>query len=314
MSQPDNAYRQRILTKTVYLAMTSGLLFFAGGSTAAVAEAPASAASVSAVYGVDNRTAPGTATSTPQNTAPIEDRRAAALLAPHGTLRAAINLGNPVLATRDPITGKPVGVSVDLAQALATRLGVTLQLITVTKASASVDAVKQGQADVGFFAIDPKRSDGIGFTRPYVLIEGVYLVRDNSPIVRNDQVDRTGVTVAVGKGSAYDLFLTRELHHATIVRLPTASGVVQAFLTQHLDVAAGIRQQQQADAEKAGGLRLLDGHFMVIRQAMGLAKDKGPDAAAYLAAFIEQMKATGVVSASLQRHGISGASVATAND
>ncbi|HZZ03326.1 MAG TPA: ABC transporter substrate-binding protein, partial [Paraburkholderia sp.] len=88
-----------------------------------------------------------------------------------------------------------------------------------------------------------------------MLIEGFYLVRDTSPITANEQVDQPGVTVAVGKGSAYDLFLTRELHRATIVRIPTSPAVVQGFLDQHLDVAAGVKQQLEKDAVKAGGLR-----------------------------------------------------------
>jgi polar amino acid transport system substrate-binding protein len=234
--------------------------------------------------------------------------------APSGTLRASINLGNPVLASIDPATGKPAGVSVDLATELASRLGVPLQLIVVKSAGASVDNVNQGKADVGFFAVDPKRGQEISFTKPYVLIEGFYLVHDTSPIATNEQVDQPGVTVAVGKDSAYDLFLTRELHHATIVRIPTSPAVVQGFLDQHLDVAAGVKQQLESDAAKTGGLRMLDQRFMVIRQAMGVPKAKGDDAAAYLAKFVEDMKASGFVTASLARHHIEGAAVAKDND
>ena len=236
------------------------------------------------------------------------------VFAPHGTLRASINLGNPVLASLDPATGKAVGVSVDLATELARRLGVPLQLVVVKSAGASVENVNQGNADVGFFAIDPKRGQEISFTKPYVLIEGFYLVRDTSPITTNDQVDQPGVTVAVGKDSAYDLFLTRELHRAKIVRIPTSPAVVQDFLSQHLDVAAGVRQQLETDAAKAGGLRLLDQRFMVIRQAMGVPKAKGDEAAAYLSTFVDDMKASGFVGASLARHQIAGAVVAKDND
>lgn len=235
-------------------------------------------------------------------------------LAPFGMLRASINLGNPILATLDPQTQQPVGVSVDLAGELAKRLGVPLQLVAVTSAGASVENVEQDKADVGFFAIDPKRGQIIEFTRPYVLIEGVYAVRNDSPVTRNGQVDQPGTTVAVSKGSAYDLFLSRELHHATIVRLPTSPGIVQGFLDQNLSVAAGIRQQLAKDAAKAGGIRLLDEHFMVIRQAMGLPKAKGGAAARYLADFVEEMKASGFVAAALARHRIEGAGVAGRDD
>ncbi|ASL42101.1 Cyclohexadienyl dehydratase [Burkholderia sp. AD24] len=238
----------------------------------------------------------------------------ASVFAPHGTLRASINLGNPVLASLDPATGQPVGVSVDLATEFARRLGVPLQLVAVKSAGLSVDNVNQDKADIGFFAVDPKRGEEIAFTKPYVLIEGFYLVRDASPITRNAQVDQAGVTVAVGKGSAYDLFLTRELQHATLVRIPTSPAVVQGFLDQHLDVAAGVKQQLQKDAAHTGGLRLLDQRFMVIRQAMGVPKARGEDAAAYLASFVEEMKASGFVQASLARHRIDGAAVAGEGD
>ncbi|WP_016833638.1 transporter substrate-binding domain-containing protein, partial [Herbaspirillum lusitanum] len=199
----------------------------------------------------------------------------AALFAPGGTLRASINLGNPVLASVDPNTGKPVGVSVDLAAELARRLGVPLQLVAVKSAGASVENIEQDKADIGFFAVDPKRAQEISFTGPYVLIEGYYAVRADSPITTNTQVDQPGITVAVGNGSAYDLFLTRELKSATIVRIPTSPAVVQGFLDQNLSVAAGVKQQLEHDAAKAGGLRILGQRFMVIRQAMGVPKARG---------------------------------------
>lgn len=232
--------------------------------------------------------------------------------APTGRLRASINLGNPILANRNPATGQPFGVSVDLAQRLAQRLGVEIELVVFDTAGQSVDAVRNGTADVGFFAIDPLRGDGIAFTAPYVLIEGCYLVRDDSPLQSNDEVDRPGTRVTVGKGSAYDLFLSRELRHAEIVRAASSQAVVDEFVRQGLDVAAGVRQQLEHDQQRHPGLRLLPGRFMVIQQAMGLPKDRGVDAARYLHAFVEDMKSTGFVAASLNQHQIQGASVAPA--
>jgi len=173
-----------------------------------------------------------------------------------------------------------------------------------------VQAVTDEKADIGFFAVDPLRSAGIAFTAPYVLIEGCYLVPDESLIRANDEVDRAGRSVVVGKGSAYDLYLTRELRNATIVRAPTSPTVVDTFIEQKADVAAGVRQQLEADAQRLGGLRLLDGRFMVIQQAMGTPKGRGPAAPAFLAAFVEEMKASGFVANALARHGIQGASVA----
>jgi len=229
---------------------------------------------------------------------------------PEGVLRASINLGNPILANADPVTGEPGGVSVDLARAFAERLGMVLELVVFDAAGKSVQAVADERADIGFFAIDPVRGAQIAFTQAYVLIEGSYLVRNSSPLQANDEVDRAGRRVAVGKGSAYDLYLTRELKEAEIVRAPTSPTVVQTFLEQDLDVAAGVKQQLEADAQKHAGLRLLPGRFMVIQQAMGLPKSRGGAAAAVLGAFVEEMKASGFVAKALARHGVKGASVA----
>lgn len=230
--------------------------------------------------------------------------------APTGTLRASINLGNPILANRDPASGQPFGVSIDLANELAQALGVPIELLVFDAAGKSVEALEQGRADIGFFAIDPKRGEHIAFTAPYVLIEGSYLVRDDSPLQSNDEVDRAGTRVMVGKGSAYDLFLTRELKAAEIVRAPNSQAVVEEFVRQQADVAAGVRQQLESDQVHFPGHRLLPGRFMVIRQAMGVGKSRGAEAADFLAAYVERQKAGGFVAEALARHGIQGASVA----
>ena len=231
---------------------------------------------------------------------------------PTGKLRASINLGNPILANRDPGTGEPIGVSIDLAHAFAERLGVDLELVVFDTAGKSVEAVSEERADFGFFAIDPLRGEKIEFTAPYVLIEGFYLVRDDAPIRTNEDVDRSHNRVAVGNGSAYDLFLTRELKAAQIVRAPSSQAVVSTFLARNLEVAAGVKQQLEADARTTPGLRLLSERFMVIRQAMGTPKRRGDAAAQALRTFVEEMKASGFVAEALERHGIAGASVAPA--
>ncbi len=232
--------------------------------------------------------------------------------APTGKLRASINLGNPILANKNPQTGEPFGVSIDLARAFAKQLGVDIELVVFDAAGKSVEAVRGEQADIGFFAIDPLRGEGIAFTSPYVLIEGSYLVPEKSPIHSNEEVDRQGIRVTVGKGSAYDLFLTRELKLAEIVRAPTSPTVVDVFVEQMLEVAAGVKQQLEADMNRFSGYRLLPGRFMVIQQAMGTPKSRGSDATTYLARFVEEMKASGFVAEALHRHGIQGASVAPA--
>ena len=231
-------------------------------------------------------------------------------IAPTGKLRASINLGNPILANTDPVSGKPFGVSIDLAHAYAKKLGLELELVVFDSAGKSVEAVTKEEADMGFFAIDPLRGEGIAFTAAYVLIEGAYLVKEDSPIQENGEVDTQGIRVVVGKGSAYDLFLSREIKSAEIVRAPTSPTVVDVFLTGAYEVAAGVRQQLESDAAKKVGLRILPGRFMVIQQAMGLPKSRGEEASRLLSAFVEEMKASGFIAESLKRHSIFGASVA----
>jgi polar amino acid transport system substrate-binding protein len=232
------------------------------------------------------------------------DSSLVASFTPTGHLRASINLGNPILANKDPATGQPVGVSVDLAHAFAERLGVPLELMVFDTARQSVDALKNEQADIGFFAVDPLRGQEISFTAPYVLIEGSYLVREDSALQRNEDVDQAGLRVTVGAGSAYDLYLTRELKHAKIEHAVSSQAVVDTFMANNFEVAAGVKQQLQADAQRVPGLRLLPGRFMVIGQAMGTPKSRGTEAAACLSEFVEQMRATGFVMQSLKRHGI----------
>ena len=230
--------------------------------------------------------------------------------APSGELRVAINVGNPILARRHPETGEPEGVSIDLATQLAQRLDVPLRLVVFEAASKSVEAVAQGQADVGFFAIDPLRGAAIAFTAPYVLIEGAYLVKQDSPLQRNEEVDQAAHTIVVGQGSAYDLYLSREIKQAQLVRSPTSPEVVSYFLAHGHDVAAGVKPQLEAELPRIPGLRMLPGRFMVISQAMGLPKSRGEEAAAHLHQFVEDMKSSGVVADALARHRIEGATVA----
>lgn len=235
-------------------------------------------------------------------------------LAPNGILRAAINTGNAVLARREPAPVGASGVSVDLAQHLAQQAGLALELVIYATARDSVQGVKNGAADFGFFAIDPKRGQDIAFTAPYVLIEGSYLVAEASPIQDAAEVDQPTHTVVVGQGSAYDLFLTRELKQATIARAATSPDVVDTFLQSGADVAAGVRQQLEADAQRLGDLRLLPGHFMLIRQAMGVSHSRGPRVAALLSRFLEDAKATGFVAEAIVRHRIPGVAVAPAEN
>jgi polar amino acid transport system substrate-binding protein len=240
-------------------------------------------------------------------------RDAVAQLAPSGKLRAAINFGNPILARQNPLSGDAEGVSVDIARELARHLDVPLELVTYTAAGKVVEGIKSNAWDIGYFAIDPVRAADTDFTAPYIIIEGAYLVPVTSSITRNEEVDRAGNRVVVGKGSAYDLFLTREIRNATLVRAATSPAVTDTMLAQKLEVAAGVKQQLQADAQRVPGVRLLDGRFMEIRQAMALPKGR-PLGRHYLAEFVEDLKASGFVAAALKRHGIEGAAVAPMSD
>ena len=248
----------------------------------------------------------------PMPLAPITTATPSALavqqFAPTGKLRAAINFGNPILANQSA-SGQATGVSVDLATELARRLGLPLELVTFNAAGKVVDAVKAGQIDIAFVAIDPVRGVDMDYSKAYVVIEGAYMVRNDSPIRSNADVDKTGTRVVVGLGSAYDLFLTREIKQASLVRAPTSGAVTDVFMAQKLDVAAGVKQQMQMDAQRVPGLRLLDGRFMVINQAMGMPKGRD-DAVAYLRTYVEDLKTSGFVAKALARHKIEGAAVA----
>jgi polar amino acid transport system substrate-binding protein len=223
-------------------------------------------------------------------------------LAPDGSLRAAINFGNPVLAQRPTTGDQPHGVSVELARELGRELGVPVKFVFFNEAGRVPEALKSNAWDIAFLAIDPVRARGIAFTAPYVEIDGAYLVASDSPLQAVDDVDKTGRRIAVATGSAYDLYLTRALEHAQLVRLPDSAAAVEAFERQHLDALAGVRQPLVAFAAAHPGARVLPGRFMAIEQAMGTPQ--GRDAGlSYLRGFVERMKASGFVANALAATG-----------
>jgi polar amino acid transport system substrate-binding protein len=230
-------------------------------------------------------------------------------LAPTGRLRAAINFGNSVLAQPDPAGGPPRGVSGELARELARRLGVGIEYVTFDAAGKVFEALKQGLWDVAFLAVDPVRAAGIAFTAPYVVIEGVYLVPKDSRLHAVEDVDRDGVRVAVAKGSAYDLYLSRALKHATLVRQPSGPEALEMFVRDGLEAAGGVRQPINAFAQAHPGTRVIPGRFMAIEQAMGTVKGREAGIA-YLRTFIEEMKASGFVARALEASGQGDATVA----
>jgi polar amino acid transport system substrate-binding protein len=228
-------------------------------------------------------------------------------LAPTGTLRAAINAGNVVLVQKD--ASGVHGVTVDLASELARRLGTPLALTVYDAAGKVTDAAKTGAWDIAFVAIEPVRAAVIGFTAPYVIIEGTYMVAADSPLKTTANVDRDGIRIAVAKGSAYDLYLTRTLQHATLVRYPSPPLALEGFVADKLDAAAGVRQFLDAFAKTRPDMRVMPEHFQEIREAMGtpLGRDSGLQ---YLKTFVEEMKASGFVTKSLARAGQGNAVVA----
>ena len=234
------------------------------------------------------------------------------ILVSTGKLRAAINYGNPVLAQRGP-QGQAQGVSVALATELAKRLDVKLEMVPFEAAGKVVDAAPEDIWDIGFLAIDPKRAEDVSFTAPYVLIEGTYLVREGGPYTELTHLDAPGVKIAVGKGAAYDLYLTRTLQHAELVRGPTSASAVDLFLEENLDAAAGVRQPLEAAAREHTGLTVLPGHFTAIRQAMVVPAAKAA-ALPPLRAYVEAMKASGFVAQALLDSGQGADLVAPAED
>lgn len=226
-------------------------------------------------------------------------------LAPSGVLRASINLGNPVLAAGTP--EQPTGVTVDIAREIARRLDVPLELVCFDAARKSFEALTTGTADICFLAIEPARAEVVAFTAPYVIIEGVFAVRRESSLIGVTDVDRAGVRVGVKRGSAYDLYLTRTLQHATIVR---GDEGVDVFLAEGLEAAAGIRQPMTQFVAENPEFRLIDERFMEIRQAVGTTKTRHPDTVAYLHTLIEDLKSTGFIADSLLRSNQPDATVA----
>ena len=227
-------------------------------------------------------------------------------LAPTGKLRATINLGNIVLAQGTPAA--PAGVTPELARELAKRLGVACELICFDAAGKAFNALKAGQADIVFLAIEPVRAAEIEFTAPYVIIEGVYAVPKDSKLNSPADVDQPGIRIVVNVNSAYDLFLTRSLKHATLIR--SEEGAAD-FLKNKYEAAGGVKQALQRFIAKHPEVRLIEERFMEIRQAMGTAKGKTAGAA-YLRGFIEEMKKSGFVADALKRSGQGEATVAPA--
>jgi len=231
-------------------------------------------------------------------------------LTPTGKLRVGVNLGNFLLVQKNA-DGSIRGIVPDLAQELARRLGVIAELRQYEKVGDVADGATKGEWDVAFIGAEPQRAAEIDFSAPYVEIEANYLVPADSPIQSMDQVDRQGVRIAVANRAAYHLWLERNIKHATLVTGDSIDGSYQVFVKDKLEVLAGLKPKLMEDLAKLPGARILDGRFMSVQQAIGTPKGR-PEGAAYLRAFAEEVKASGLVAQLIARHGIKGLTVAAA--
>lgn len=230
-------------------------------------------------------------------------------LAPHGVLRAAINMGNFLLVTGKSPSGDPDGVSPDMARAIADRLGVPVKYVPFAKPGELADAVGTDSWDIGLIGAEPARAEKIAFTAAYVEIEATYLVPAGSPITSIAEVDRPGVRIAVSARSAYDLWLERNIKHATLVRSDGLASAVDKFVNDRLDALAGLRPGLLGDVQKMPGARILEGQFTAVQQAIGTPR-ANTEGAKFLRDFVEEAKASGLVASFIELYKVKGLSVA----
>jgi polar amino acid transport system substrate-binding protein len=232
-------------------------------------------------------------------------------LAPTGVLRAGINMSNFLLVTGRSGSGDPEGVSPSMARAIADRLGVPVRYVPYPRPGELADAVGTGAWDIGLIGAEPQRAEKIAFTPAYCEIEATYLVPAGSPISSIAEVDRPGVRIAVTARAAYDLWLERNIRHATLVRTESLDAALQRFKAEGMEVLAGLRPRLLSDAEALPGSRILDGQFTAVQQAIGTARANAAGAA-FLRDFVEEAKSSGLVASLIERHGVRGLSVAPA--
>ncbi len=226
-------------------------------------------------------------------------------LAPTGVLRAAVNLSNPLLVTGKAENGDPEGVSPDMAAAVAAALGVGVKLVTYPNPGVLADGMAKGEWDIGMIAVEPARAETIAFTAAYTQIEATYLVRADAPFQSVGEVDAPGVKIAVSGRSAYDLYLSRTLKHAELVRGANLANSVEVFAEQNLPVLAGLRPALIEDQKKFEGSRILEGMFTSVEQAVG-SNPANSQAAAWLSDFVEKLKADGTIQGWIDKHGVKG--------
>jgi polar amino acid transport system substrate-binding protein len=230
-------------------------------------------------------------------------------LAPTGVLRAGINLSNFLLVSGKGPTGEPAGVAPDMAREIAQRLGVPVAYVPFARPGELADAAGQGVWDIGLIAAEPARAETIAFSPAYAEIEATYLLPAGSPLRSIEEVDRPGVRIAIAARSAYDLWLSRHLRHAELVRSGSLDASFEQFVAEKLDALAGLRPRLLQDIEKLPGARILDGRFTAVQQAVGTAQANAAGAR-FLHVFVEKAKASGLIARLIERHDVRGLSVA----
>jgi polar amino acid transport system substrate-binding protein len=232
-------------------------------------------------------------------------------LTPKGKLRVGINHSNFLLSTRDPVSGAYSGIVIDLATELARRLDVAFEVVGFENPGLMADAAQSDAWDIAFMGSEPARANVIAFSTAYLEIDAGYLVPPGSPIQNINEVDREGVRIALMDKSAYDLYLSRHIKHATLIRTSSIDASFEVFVRDQLEVLAGLKPRLTSDASNHPGARILNGRFTAIQQSIGAPK--GRDAGAkFLLAFVEEIKATGMVEALINKHNVRGVSVAPA--
>ncbi|MGB6446995.1 MAG: transporter substrate-binding domain-containing protein [Xanthobacteraceae bacterium] len=239
----------------------------------------------------------------------IVSQRVVAELAPTGVLRAGINMSNMLLVTGRTELGDPAGVSPDMADEIARRLGVTVTYVKYEKPSVLADAAGTNAWDIGLIGAEPARAEKIAFTAAYCEIEATYLVPEKSPFKSAAEVDQTGVRISVKRGTAYDLWLERNIKHATVLRSDTADGPLNQFVADKLEAMASLRPALLDDVKKVPGTKILPGNFTAVQQAIGTSKSNTAGAA-FLADFVAEAKRSGLVARLIEKHHVSGLSVA----
>ena len=240
---------------------------------------------------------------------PQQSAAARAELAPQGKLRVGINHSNFLLVNTGSPYGAPKGIAPDLAAELGKRLGVPVEYVGFDGAGKTADAIRDGVVDLGFIANESERANVIEFSTAYLELPATYLVPAGSPLRSLADVDRPGVKIAISARSAYDLYLSRTLKNAQLVRAEGIPASVKLFADQKLDALAGLKPGLVAEAQKMPGSRVLEGHFTAVQQSIGVPK-KNAAAAKHLRAFVEDAKRSGLVAQLVEKHGVKGVNVA----